>query len=186
MPEITRYDPSKSITRANLSAVPNEQLPDDSVAPISDKFQKSKQTKYPCAGDSYYDREFICYDPVTGEAVFYKTEEEMQAHQNEILERRKADLLLASSGSPESVSAINKSIRETKLSAGLKEDYVSLEEDKAAVINAAKTEGSSLTVAQLSVLAREYPELKSLADERISDARRRGVEDEISANMTLA
>jgi hypothetical protein len=133
--------------------------------------------------DSYYGRQFIAYDPSTGKATFYKTKEEMDAALAAINDRRKQDLMLASSGSPQAVAAI---IRNNKLPTENKAAHNSYEEDSAAVLSAARSELGSLTAGELIALSSEYPELKSLADEKISHAKLRGIPPESAVNMKVS
>jgi|GEM_PF-3796413 len=147
-----------------------------------DSFQRSSSKFFQ---DDYFSREFVAYDPTTGQASFYKTEEEMQEHQAAILEERKASLMLASAGDPSSLQAIQNSIRSAKLQLGLKQEYLNHEEDKAAVISAAKAQAGSMTVAELKLLAQSYPELNSIVEDRIAQARVRGIAAEDIANMQV-
>lgn len=161
-------------------------------APVADKpsapakTDSFKKHQYEFFKDDIYAREFVFYDPTTGQATFCKTKEEMEERQNELLDRRKADLMLSSAGDPASLIAMQNSIRSQKLQLGLKEEYRSLEEDKAAVLNAARSQAGSMSVAELKLLAHSYPELNAIADERIAQARVRGISPEVIANMKVS
>ena len=134
---------------------------------------------------SYFARKYIAYDPSTGQAIFCETEVEMHEIQAEAANRRKQDLMLATAGDAKSIAAINASIRSQKLQLGLKEEYLSYDDDKAAVLSAARAQAGSLTVAELKLLAAEYPELNAMADEKISQAKARGVTMDLAGNMTI-
>ncbi len=154
-------------------------------ATITKKDAFHKAHDYEFFKDDLYARDFVVYDPLTGQASFYKTEEEMQEHQAAILERRKQDLMVASAGDPASLQAIQNNIRSAKLQVGLKDEYLSHDEDRAAVIAAAKSQAGSMTVSELKLLAQGYPEINSIVDDRIAQAKVRGISQEDIANMQV-
>lgn len=159
-------------------------IADKPAAPV--KTDSFKRHQYEFFRDDIYAREFVFYDPTTGQASFCKTKEEMEERQAELLDRRKADLMLSSAGDPSSLQAIQNTIRSQKLQLGLKDEYHSLEEDKAAVLNAARSQAGSMSVAELKLLAHSYPELNAIADERIAQARVRGISPDDIANMKVS
>lgn len=170
--------PCNSSTQVSCAAMPPRQ---ETPPSVSESFAKSTtKTELPFFLDT---RKFSAYDPSSGQLVFFDTREEMDVMIQSREEAKVTYMKLASAGDPKSVEAIHKILVE-KLKVGNASDYATYNEYKAAVIDAAKQQAGSMTIAELQVLAYKFPELNSIITERVAQAKARGIHPEAIVNMT--